>query len=76
MLLVAHLPSNSTKILAPIVQAVAVLVVNLRQARAEVFVHVDVRTINLEARPALRNPLGGGDRGGVPLAYKRGPTAP
>jgi len=38
--------SNSTKILAPIVQAVAVLVVNLRPTRTEVFVHVNLRTIN------------------------------
>jgi hypothetical protein len=38
--------SNSTKILAPIVQAVAVLMFNLRPTRAEVFVHVNVRTFN------------------------------
>ena len=31
--------SNSTKILAPIVQAVAVLVFNLRPIRTQVFVH-------------------------------------
>jgi len=34
------------EILAPIVQAVAVLVVNLRPTRTEVFVHVNLRTIN------------------------------
>jgi hypothetical protein len=33
--------SNSTKILAPIAQAVAVLVVNLRPIGTEVFVHVN-----------------------------------
>jgi hypothetical protein len=38
--------SNPTKILAPIVQAVAVRVVNLLATRTEVFVHVNVRTIN------------------------------
>jgi|SRR5215469_5450130 len=32
--------SNFTKILAPIVQALAILVVNLRPTRTEVFVHV------------------------------------
>ena len=39
--------SNSTKILAPIVQAVAVLVVNPRPTRTEVFVYVNHRTVNL-----------------------------
>jgi hypothetical protein len=38
--------SNSTEILACIVQAVAVLVVNLRPMRTEVFVHLNSRTIN------------------------------
>jgi hypothetical protein len=38
--------SNSTEILAPIVQAVAVLVVNLRPIWTEVFVHVNLCTIN------------------------------
>lgn len=38
--------SNSTEILASIVQAVAVLVVNLRPIRTEVFVHLNLRTVN------------------------------
>ena len=38
--------SNSTEILASIVQAVAVLVVNLRPMRTEVFVHLNLRTVN------------------------------
>jgi hypothetical protein len=38
--------SSPTKILAPIVQAVAVLVVNLGPIRTEVFVHVNLPTIN------------------------------
>jgi hypothetical protein len=38
--------SNSTEILASIVQAVAVVVVNLRPIRTGVFVHVNLRTIN------------------------------
>ena len=37
---------NSTEILASIVQAVAVLVVNLRPIRTEVFVHLNLRTVN------------------------------
>ena len=38
--------SNSTEILASIVQAVAVLVVNLRPIRTEVFVHLNLCTVN------------------------------
>ena len=34
------------EILASIVQAVAVLVVNLRPIRTEVFVHLNLRTVN------------------------------
>ena len=37
--------SNSTEILASIIQAVAVLVVNLRPIGTEVFVHLNLRTI-------------------------------
>ena len=39
-------PSNSTEILVPIVQAVAVLVLGLRPTRTKTFVHVNFRTIN------------------------------
>jgi hypothetical protein len=38
--------SNSTEILASIVQPVAVLMVNLRPIRTEVFVHLNLRTVN------------------------------
>jgi hypothetical protein len=38
--------SNSTEILASIVQAVAVLVVNLHPIRTEMFVHLNLRTVN------------------------------
>ena len=53
-------PSNSTKILAPIVQAVAVLVVNLSPARTEVFVHVNLAHRHCASQfvidiPRLRN---------------------
>ena len=50
--------SNSTKILAPVVQAVAVLVVNLGPFRTEVFVRANFRTINpcnrAEPPPSIR----------------------
>ena len=44
--------SNSTKILATIVQAVAVLMVNVRQMRTEVFVHRKQLTLTDENTPA------------------------
>jgi len=47
--------SNSSEILARIVQAVAVLVVNLRPTRREVFVHVNFRAINPRSR--IERPL-------------------
>jgi len=50
--------SNFTEILAPVVQGVAVLVVNLPATRTEVFVHANVRTINpcnpAEPAPSIR----------------------
>jgi hypothetical protein len=47
--------SDSTEILASIVQAVAVLVINLRPIRTEVFVHLNLRTVNRCNR--IRRPL-------------------
>jgi hypothetical protein len=38
--------SSSTEILASIVQAIAVLVVNLRPIRTEVFVHLNLHTVS------------------------------
>ena len=49
--------SGGTEILASIVQAVAVLMVNLRPIRTEVFVHLNLRTVNPCDRVGRRFPF-------------------